>query len=196
MKTVTIQPVRHQDSVDANSQQVESSTSNKNETSTRGFMRNKQRGAATADILIWATLIIGALIFTISKVPDIRYAMHVSALQSDISTISDATYRWKKMRPNYDGVTVAKLCSDHYLSKSICGNSGDAKSTNPFGGDWTVKANTNKGLYDVSFTFPNDTERANELADTVAPMTRGQCPEANGCVTLPNKTATSITMTF
>ena len=158
-------------------------------------MKNKQRGAASADMLIWATLIIAALVFVVSGVPKIRYALNVSALQSDISTISDATYRWKKMRPNYTGVSINKLCTQNYLSTSICGDTGDALSTNPFGGDWTVAPNANKGLYDITFTVPNDPDRMFDLADTVAPMTRSQCTEADKCTTL-TKTADAIKMTF
>ncbi|WP_225874367.1 hypothetical protein [Vibrio algicola] len=157
--------------------------------------RKKARGASSVDILIYATLLIGLIAFVISKVPTINYMFNVSAFQSDVSSISEATYRWKKRRPNYSSVSLETLCQDRYLENSICGDANDGKSTNSFGGDWTVSPNTNSGLYDITATMPNDTDRINELADTMAPTTRGGCSEAEGCATLV-KSANSITMTF
>lgn len=158
-------------------------------------MKNRERGASTTDIIIWSALIIIALIFTISKVPDIRYAMRVSAFQADVATISDAAYRWKKMRPNYTGVTIGALCTDKYLPESICGSAGNGVAANQFGGNWTVTANTNPGLYNIAATIPNDPTRINDLADTMAPGTRGNCTHATGCSTITS-TGTTITMTF
>lgn len=158
-------------------------------------MNNRQRGASTTDMIIWAALIIGALIFVISKVPDIRYAMQVAAFQSDVSTISDATYRWKKMRPNYTGVSIGTLCTDKYLPESICGTTNNAVATNQFGGNWTVAANSNPGLYNIVATIPSDPTRMNDLADTMAPTTRGNCTKASGCSTI-TATGTTLTMTF
>lgn len=155
---------------------------------------NRQRGASTTDILIWSALIIMALIFVISKVPDIRYAMQVAAFQSDAATISDATYRWKKMRPNYTGVSIGILCTDKMLPESICGTSNNAVSTNQFGGNWTVTANSNPGLYNISATVPNDPTRMNDLANTMAPGTRGNCTTSTGCSTL-TVAGTTLTMT-
>lgn len=157
--------------------------------------KSKQRGASTVDILIYAVLLIALIGFVVSQVPSIRFSMNVSAFQSDTSTISNAVYNWKKRRPNYSDVSLEKLCTDNYLNESICGSSNDGKSTNPFGGDWTVKANSNPGLYDITGTLPNDTDHVNELADTMAPVTRSNCSEAEGCETL-TKTTNSITMTF
>lgn len=158
-------------------------------------INNRQRGAASLDMIIWAALIIGALIFVISKVPDIRYALRVSAFQSDISTISDAAYRWKKMRPNYTGVNIGTLCTDKYLPESICGTTNNGVATNQFGGNWTVTANTNPGLYNIEATIPSDPTRMNDLADTMAPATRGNCTQAAGCSTI-TATGTKLTMTF
>lgn len=158
-------------------------------------MKNRQRGASTTDIIIWSALIIIALIFTISKVPDIRYAMRVSGFQSDVSTISDAAYRWKKMRPNYTGVSIGVLCTDKYLPTSICGTTNNGVASNQFGGNWTVAANSNPGLYNIVATIPNDPTRMNDLADTMAPATRGNCTQASGCTTI-TATGTTLTMTF
>lgn len=155
----------------------------------------KIRGAAIADQLVWIILTVAVLGFIISLVPQAKYMLNVSAFQSDVSTISSATYNWKKRRPNYAKVSIQKLCSDNYLSNSICGDSNDGKSTNPFGGDWTVTPNANPGLYNITATLPNDTNHINELADTMAPATRSNCSESDSCDTL-TKTTNSITMTF
>ena len=55
----------------------------------------KQIGASTVDILIYVTVIIAILLFVVTKVPDIRNGLRISAFQSDASTIDSATYRWK-----------------------------------------------------------------------------------------------------
>lgn len=157
--------------------------------------KSKQRGASTVDILIYAVILIALVGFAVSQVPNIRFSTSVSAFQADTSSISNAAYNWKKRRPNYASISLAKLCADNYLNESICGSSNDGKSTNPFGGDWTLAANPNPGLYDITATFPDDADRINELADTMAPITRANCAEADGCSTL-TKTTNSITMTF
>ncbi|AZQ13268.1 hypothetical protein [Shewanella khirikhana] len=158
-------------------------------------MKNRERGASTTDMIIWAALIIGALIFTISKVPDIRYALRVAAFQADTATIGDAAYRWKKMRPNYTGISIGVLCTDKYLPETICGTSNNGVATNQFGGNWTVAVNANPGLYNIVATIPNDPTRMNDLADTMASATRGNCTKASGCSTI-TATGTTLTMTF
>lgn len=155
----------------------------------------KQRGASGVDILIYLVLLVAIISYVIAKVPEMRFSSNVSSFQSDTSTISNAAFKWKKRRPNYASISLDKLCTDNYLSESICGSSNDGKSTNPFGGDWTLTANSNPGLYDITATFPNDTDHINEIADTMASATRAQCSESEGCSTL-TKTANSITMTF
>ncbi|MBO1272885.1 hypothetical protein J3L11_14655 [Shewanella sp. 4t3-1-2LB] len=156
---------------------------------------HRQRGASTTDLLIWASIVIIALIFVISKVPDIRYASNLSKFQSDASAISDGAYRWKKMRPNYTGISINILCTEKYIPESICGSSNNGVSTNSFGGNWTVTANSNPGLFNIGATIPNDPGRMNDIADTMAPATRGNCTAASGCSTI-TAAGTSLTMTY
>nr|WP_012219815.1 hypothetical protein [Vibrio sp. 23023]ABX77003.1 Hypothetical protein BMSA_0053 [Vibrio sp. 23023] len=153
------------------------------------------RGAASIDTLITAGFIAAVVLFVLSLSPKVIYEYHVAKFTADTSTISNAAERWKSLRPNFDGVTMSKLCTDNYLDASICGSTKDGKSTNPFGGDWTIAANTNKGLYDITGTLPNDTDHLNELADKMAPTTRAHCVDATSCATL-KKSTNSITMTF
>ena len=161
------------------------------------YTKTKQIGSSSIDLLIYATVIIAILIFIVLKVPDIRNALLISQFQSDASTISSAVYRWKKARSNYSSVTLTKICNQNIIPKggTICGKDNDGKKTNPFGGDWTVTPNTNPGLYDVSATLPNNPETLDELADAMAPTTRGTCQEATGCATL-TASGTTITMTY
>ncbi|WP_345842856.1 hypothetical protein [Shewanella algae] len=158
-------------------------------------MKSKQRGAMTTEAMIILGAIVLAVVIIMLKRPDIVYLMDQSRFSSQASEIADAGLRWKKMRPNYSGVTIAKLCTDKYLPTTVCGTTNDGKKTNPFGGDWTVDPNTNPALLDVTATIPNDPERINDLADYMAPVTRSRCPESAGCATL-TKSGTSIKMTF
>ena len=158
---------------------------------------NKQRGASTVDVMIAAGFIIGAILLTVMIVPKIQDAMTISSFQRDASTIQSGVLRWKKARSNYTGVSLAAICEQNILTKggTICGTGNNGQATTPFGGNWTVKANTNPGLFDIVATLPNNPDSIAEVADTMAPITRGNCQSATPCTTL-TKTSTSLTMTF
>ena len=159
-------------------------------------MRNKQRGAAIMDNLISVGFVALALVFIMGQVPSMQYQWNKIQFQTQTSDIVRSVAAWKKARPNYDGITIKKVCDDGELSHSICGTSNDGKATNPFGGDWAVTVNSgSKGLYDVTGTLPSDPDRVISLANTMAPATRGGCIEATGCSTL-SMTGNSITMTY
>ncbi len=166
-------------------------------TQTRRFMRNKQRGASTVDVMIAAGFIIGALVLTILIYPRIVASKNISAFQVDAATISSATERWKKARSNYTGVSIPVLCAQNILPKdgTICGSGNNGTNTNSFGGNWTVVPASNPGLYTVTGTLPNDPDVIAELADAMAPTTRGNCQSATGCSTL-STTATGVSMTY
>ncbi len=158
---------------------------------------NKQRGASTVDVMIAAGFIIGAILLTVMIVPKVQDAMTISSFQRDASTIQSGVLRWKKARSNYTGVTLTEICNQNILTKggTICGTSNNGQATNPFGGNWTVRANSNPGLFDIVATLPNNPDSIAEVADTMAPITRGNCQSATPCTTL-TKTSTSLTMTF
>lgn len=161
------------------------------------LFKNKQRGSSTIDVMITLTVVGAMLMFVILKAPDIRNSMRIAAFTNDASTISDGVFRWKKGRSNYAGVTLKKLCDQNILKNkgSICGLNNDGKGTNPFGGDWIAKPNSNPGLYEVAATLPNNPESISELGDAMAPSTRGSCQEAAGCSTL-TASGTTITMVY
>ena len=161
------------------------------------LLTTKQRGSSTMDLLIYSAVIISLILFVVTKVPDIVSGLRISSFQSDASTISNAAYRWKKGRSNYATVSLTKICNQDILPKggSICGAANTGVGTNPYGGNWTVTANSNPGLYNVSATLPNDADTLGELSDAMAPVTRGACQEATGCSTLI-AAGTTITMTY
>ncbi|MCS4309513.1 hypothetical protein M2404_003885 [Rheinheimera pacifica] len=156
----------------------------------------RQAGAAITDKLVWIILAVAALAFIAAQVPGLYYKFQLSAFQSDSQKIVSAAKAWKKMRPNFTGVSMAVLCAPGGdLSESICGAANNGVATNQFGGNWTVTANTNPGLLDVTATVPNDPDRIADIADTIAPSTRGQCAAAAGCSTLTT-TGTSVRATY
>lgn len=160
-------------------------------------IRHKQRGASTVDVMIAAGFIIGALVLTILIYPRIVASKNLSVFQVDAATISSATERWKKARSNYTGVSIPVLCAQNILPKggTICGTGNNGTNTNSYGGNWTVAPASNPGLYTVTGTLPNDPDVIAELADAMAPTTRGNCQTATGCSTL-STTATGVSMTY
>ncbi len=162
------------------------------------FMKNKQRGALSAELIMVVVFVVLALIFMASQSPNVMYKINEMRFVSQANEIAQETVLWKKARPNFDGVTIAKVCQDGSLNKNICGDSNDGKATNPFGGDWTLATNTrSKGLFDLTATIPdtNDQARITSLANSIAPSTRGNCSEADDCTTLTT-TANSLKMTY
>ncbi|MGG6325173.1 type II secretion system protein [Vibrio cholerae] len=155
----------------------------------------KSGGFTLIETLIVVVFFAALLLFTISQSPQLKFMYNSFIFQWQHSDVVTAVERWKKGRSNYGGVTINKVCLDGALSPKLCGSANDGKGTNQFGGDWTVKANaSSKGLFDVTATIPADSDRLPNLADTLAPSTRGGCTEASGCSTITT-TANSITTT-
>ncbi|MDN3683201.1 hypothetical protein QWZ04_23115 [Vibrio tapetis subsp. quintayensis] len=174
-----------------NGKKIDNTTSKNNV-----LFRNKQRGAISLEAIIILGFVTLALIAVISQVPNLITKFDKFMFNRQAGQITESVRSWKKMRPNYDGVTIPKVCADGELSKSVCGTANDGKGTNPFGGDWTLTANAaTKGFYDLTGTLPGGSEHIASLADSMAASTRGNCIEASGCATIKT-TANSITMTY
>lgn len=156
----------------------------------------KQRGALSAESIGYLVLITVLLIFVGQQSPKVwDYARQVS-FSWQANEIAQAVPKWKKGRTGYDTVTIAKVCSSGELGKSVCGESGDGKGTNIYGGDWSVKVNaSSSGLFDVVGTIPQDSDKIPALADSIAPSTRAGCTEASGCSSI-STASNSITMTY
>ncbi len=157
----------------------------------------KQRGALSAEAIMYTVFIVIGLIFVAAQAPNIMYKINEARFLSQANEIAQEANAWKKARPNFSNVSMAKICEETSLSKSICGDDEDGSATNPFGGDWSVTVNASKGLFDVTATIPdsNDQERITSLANSIAPSTRAQCYESDGCDTVSIDTD-SLTMTY
>jgi hypothetical protein len=157
----------------------------------------KQRGALSAEAIMYTVFIVIGLIFIAAQAPNIMYKINEARFLSQANEIAQEANAWKKARPNFADVSMTKICEETSLSKNICGDDDDGSATNPFGGDWSVEVNDSKGLFDVTATIPDakDQERITSLANSVAPSTRAQCYEATDCETVTTDT-NSLTMTY
>lgn len=152
----------------------------------------KQQGALSVEALMVVGGVIVALMFIMTKIPDIMYKLNVSKFTSQAAEIVQEI----QGRPNLAKLTIPKLCERSALSETICGEANNGLSTNPFGGDWVLKGNSSSvALVDITATLPNDADHVLDLADLMAPTTRAGCSEAEGCSTIQT-TATSIIMTY
>ncbi|MDC5711154.1 type 4 pilus major pilin [Vibrio europaeus] len=159
-------------------------------------MKNKQRGAMSAEMLGYLSVVIALMIFVGSQSPKIWDKAREIHFGWQTSTVVQGLNSWKRGRTTFAGATIAKACATGDVPSSICGSSNNGKGTNTYGGDWSVTPNSGSaGLLDVTATIPEDGSKIAALADAVAPSTRGDCEEASGCSTI-STTATSITMTF
>ncbi|HCH1122031.1 TPA: hypothetical protein ACF311_004321 [Vibrio parahaemolyticus] len=157
----------------------------------------KQRGALSAEAIMYTVFIVIGLIFVAAQAPNIMYKINEARFLSQANEIAQEANAWKKARPNFSDVSMTKICEETSLSKNICGDDDEGTATNPFGGDWSVAANASKGLFNVTATIPDtkDQERITSLANSIAPSTRAQCYEATDCDTVSTDTE-SLTMTY
>ncbi|EJV0278793.1 TPA: hypothetical protein ACVU43_004225 [Vibrio parahaemolyticus] len=157
----------------------------------------KQRGALSAEAIMYTVFIVIGLIFVAAQAPNIMYKINEARFLSQANEIVQEANAWKKARPNFADVSMEKICDETSLSKNICGDADDGTETNPFGGDWSVAVNASKGLFDVTATIPDtkDQERITSLANSIAPSTRAQCYEATDCDSVSTDTD-SLTMTY
>lgn len=154
-----------------------------------------QSGAAVTDKLLWIGVVVMALLVVLMFWSDINYQYRKVMTTMHVGKIVSAAQAWKKTRANYSGLTLTVLCTDRYLSESVCGAGGNGVAANMFGGNYTAVPNTNPGLINVAVTMPNDADRVNDMADTLASGTRGECTSRTGCATL-TLAATTITGTY
>lgn len=154
-----------------------------------------QGGAAVTDKLLWLAVAVLALMVVLANWGSIQYQYRKIMTTLHVGKIVAAAGDWKKTKANYTGLTLTALCTDNYLSESICGTAGNGVASNLFGGNYTVVPNTNPGLINIAVTMPNDADRVNDMADTLASGTRGECTSRTGCATLV-VAATTITGTY
>lgn len=154
--------------------------------------KSKQQGAMSLEAMMILSGVIVALLFVVSKGPEIMYKLNATRFMSQAADIAQAI----QGRPNLPSWTIPKLCERDALSEKICGAANDGVGTNPFGGDWVLKGNASSvSLVDLTATLPNDANKVLDLADLMAPSTRAGCESADSCSTIKTS-ATSITMTY
>ncbi|KLV03496.1 hypothetical protein ABT56_18850 [Photobacterium aquae] len=161
------------------------------------FFKNKQRGAMLMDNMIAVGFISMLLIGIVAAIPTITHKLNVSNFQKQATDISTAAVQWKKARPNFTGLSMDELCKYELISKSHCSGASAVSGSNPFGGDWTLTPT--QGTFTLTATLPNltgETGRQLDLADTMAPMTKGQCASSTGCSTIDASSADSLIMKF
>ncbi|EPN0316276.1 hypothetical protein ACTTZI_004178 [Vibrio vulnificus] len=157
-----------------------------------------QRGAMIMDNLVAVGFISMLVIGIVASIPALTHKLNVVKFQSQVNEISTASVQWKKQRPNYDKLSIQVLCDYELISKTLCsGVSASGSGTvNAFGGTFVLEGDG--GTFNIDATLPNltgESGRQKDLADTMAPATKGQCLEAEGCSSIIT-TTDALTMNF
>lgn len=137
----------------------------------------KSKGITLIDFMLSAVGILIVIGIIASIYPKATHMVDMFRLGSDVSDIQKAAKSWKGQRTNYTGISIAELCTSRYLSATICGDSDDATSANPWGGNYTVAANTNTSMIDVAITSI-DSDYGQQVIDNLAPRTADECSSA------------------
>ncbi|AUI88953.1 hypothetical protein BS333_21470 (plasmid) [Vibrio azureus] len=154
----------------------------------------KQAGVSLMDFIMY--LILAVFVFLgIVKLYNLGVAWKSQAnTVSAVTQIKAAAEKVKSI--NHTGVSMSKLCDvkRNALSSMICG-SNNGEGTNEYGGNYSVAATTgNAQRITVSITNV-DTQYIDDLADTLAKVSAGNCNSATGCSTV-SVTDSTITVTM
>lgn len=158
--------------------------------------RRHQGGFTMVELLIVLAIMAVLILGVMTVRNETRYSSQVKTLQDNVSEITSGVQRWQKARPNLTGVSMEELCETGrtLLTPAVCGTADNGSSANPFGGDYTVTANTNPSQFDLAISgLPTD--RINDIADTLAPMTAARCNTADSCSSIV-VSGTSVTLTL
>lgn len=157
---------------------------------------HSKKGISLPEAALGILVIITVALIAMSVWTEAKYRLNKYKLGNQVSEISSGADSWKMMRSNYSGVSMSVLCADgqNSVSESTCGPSGDGTASNAFGGDFTLSADSNPSLKVLELTeLPS--ERINELADGLAPVTANNCQQATGCATI-SASGSTITLTL
>ncbi len=161
----------------------------------RSSSSKKQKGISLIDFIMY--LILAVFVFLgIVKL----YNMGV-AWSKQVNTVSSVTQikagAEKVKSVNHTGTTMAKVCSTgrNAVSSTICGDTRDGVGTNEYGGDYTLAPNT-ANLQQVVIGITNvDEQYIDDLADTLAKISAGNCNSAASCSSI-SVSGTTITVTM
>lgn len=103
----------------------------------RGRTPKSQKGAIemSAMIVLLVVLILGAGAFF--AWPNISYRLDKSSFNQQLSLIQQAATDYKSSASVYTGISLTELCNKNLIKGELC-----AVGTTPWGGKWTVAADT------------------------------------------------------
>lgn len=161
-------------------------------------LTNRNKGLTIIEGAIVLLMAILVYIMATKGWNELSYRYKKYQLTNQISEINAGAEAWRGNRSNFSGVTMTKLCASgqQSVSEQTCGGvGGSGTSSNSFGGNFTIAANTgNLSQKNIAVTgLP--AERINELADSFAALTVNQCASAEDCDSL-SVSGTTITLTM
>lgn len=141
----------------------------------------RQQGLSLIDFIMY--LILAVFVFLgIVKLYNLGVAW--SKQTNTVSAVVQIKAGAEKVKSvNHSDAAMSKVCSTgrNAVSSTICGDSRDGKGTNEYGGDYTLTGNTSN-LQQVIIGITNvDTQYIDDLADTLAKMSAGNCNSAASC---------------
>ncbi len=155
----------------------------------------KQKGATLMDFLLWAAI---AAIFLAGVVQlYVSGSAYANRIQTTTAVTAIKAGAESVKTINHTGVNMAKVCDAkrNAVSMKICGTSRDGVGTNPYGGNYTLAADT-ANLARVKIGITNvDTQYIDALADSLSTLAAGNCTQAAGCSTL-SVSGNTITVTM
>jgi prepilin-type N-terminal cleavage/methylation domain-containing protein len=113
--------------------------------------KGKQAGFTLLELVI-VLGVLGILMSVASKAMNNGNLSEQYILQSDIDRITTQAVKFARGR-QFTDVSIAKLCQDGYLDGTICGASNNGTAANPWGGNYTLVANSaNPNRFDLTIT--------------------------------------------
>lgn len=155
----------------------------------------KQQGISLIDFIMYLILVVFVFLGIVKL-----YNMGVawSAQANTVSAVTQIKAGAEKSKSvNHTGVSMSKVCAEgrNAVASTICGDTRDGKGTNEYGGDYTLDPDTSN-LQRVKISITNiDTQYIDDLADTLAKLSAGNCNSAASCSTL-EVSANAITVTL
>ncbi|WP_428775954.1 hypothetical protein [Vibrio sp.] len=158
---------------------------------------NRKKGLTIVEV---GLAIVGGIVVTILGTmawSEVSFRLDKNELVSQVTEINAGADTWKGFKSNFTGLSMSVLCAagQQSVSAKTCGGiGGSGTNTNAYGGNFVLAAGSNLSQKSLQITgLPS--ERINELADSLAPMTANQCSAASGCPSLTTS-GTTITLTL